>query len=126
MGSTPHHLFLSRVIDHLQTYAHSWILPYLTVMLSTGPLFLSIQWKEYIWSKPARGQEVSVFFPDWFDEVEQTRFFSSFGGSSWHKYDVAFIFWVFPFLPLCLFSKRANSCFGDTVNWCRLKNIGCC
>jgi len=65
-------------------------------MLSTGPLFLSIQWKEYIWSKPARGQEVSVFFPDWFDEVEQTRFFSSFGGSSWHKYDVAFIFWVFP------------------------------
>jgi inositol phosphorylceramide mannosyltransferase catalytic subunit len=105
MGSAPHHPFLDRVLDHLQRYAHSWILPYLTVMLSTGPLFLSAMWKEHIWSHPKKGAEVSVLMPNWyfphfasvvycrFDE-DDTRFFSSFGGSSWHRADVAFIFWV--------------------------------
>ena len=95
MGSAPRHPFLQRVLDHLHIYAHSWILPYLTVMLSTGPLFLSVMWKEYIWTHPKRGDEVSVLMPNWFDD-DETRFFSSFGGSSWHRADVAFIFWVSP------------------------------
>jgi mannosyltransferase OCH1-like enzyme len=64
MGSAPHHPFLDRVLDHLQRYAHSWILPYLTVMLSTGPLFLSVMWKEHIWSHPKKGAEVSVLMPN--------------------------------------------------------------
>ena len=66
MGSAPHHPFLDRVLDHLHRYAHWWVLPYLTVMLSTGPLFLSAMWKEYIWSHPKRGQEISVLMPNWY------------------------------------------------------------
>jgi len=34
-----------------------------------------------------------VVNPNRFEE-DDTRFFSSFGGSSWHRADVAFIFWV--------------------------------
>jgi inositol phosphorylceramide mannosyltransferase catalytic subunit len=76
----------------------------LTVMLSTGPLFLSVMWKEYIRKGPSKGDEVSVLMPNWYSpsryfnifrfETDETRFFSSFGGSSWHRADVAFIFWV--------------------------------
>jgi inositol phosphorylceramide mannosyltransferase catalytic subunit len=66
MGAAPRHPFLSRVIDHLGRYAHSWLLPYLTVMLSTGPLFFSVMWKEYIWSHPGKGQEVRVLLPEWY------------------------------------------------------------
>ena len=104
MGSAPRHAFLVRVLDHLHIYAHTWLLPYLTVMLSTGPLFLSVMWKEYIWKGPSKGDEVSVLMPNWYFKVDlvnmlrfetdETRFFSSFGGSSWHRADVAFIFWV--------------------------------
>jgi len=35
------------------------------------------------------GHEVNLRYDD-----DETRFFSSFGGSSWHRSDVAFIFWV--------------------------------
>lgn len=66
MGSAPHHPFLDRVLDHLKRYAHTWILPYLTVMFSTGPLFLSSMWKEHIWSHPKKGSEVSVLMPNWY------------------------------------------------------------
>lgn len=93
MGFAPKHAFLGRVIDHLQRYGHTWLMPYLTVMLSTGPLFLSVMWKEHIWSRPSFGDEVNVLMPNWYDD-DDTRFFSSFGGSSWHQADVAFIFWV--------------------------------
>ena len=65
MGSAPGHPFFERVIVHLQRYAHTWLLPYLTVMFSTGPLFLSVMWKEYIWSRPKLGDEVSVLLPNW-------------------------------------------------------------
>jgi hypothetical protein len=66
MGAAAKHPFLQRVLDHLHIYAHTWLLPYLTVMLSTGPLFLSVMWKEYIWSHPRLGEEVSVLMPNWY------------------------------------------------------------
>ena len=69
MGSAPNHPFLERVIQKLHIYAHTWLLPYLTVMLSTGPLFLSVMWKEYIWSKPNRGDEISVLMPNWYSSL---------------------------------------------------------
>ena len=47
MGAVPHHPFFLRVIDALPRYDKSWLLPYITVMGSTGPLFLSIIWRHY-------------------------------------------------------------------------------
>lgn len=66
MGSAPRHPYLRLVLDKLHVYAHSWLLPYLTVMFSTGPLFLSVLWKEYIWTRPAKGDEVSLLMPNWY------------------------------------------------------------
>lgn len=42
MGSIPHHPFFERVIQSLERYANNYGMPYITVMSSTGPLFLSI------------------------------------------------------------------------------------
>jgi mannosyltransferase OCH1-like enzyme len=47
MGSVPQHPFFLRVIELLQAYDHSWLVPYITIMYSTGPSFLSVVWKEY-------------------------------------------------------------------------------
>jgi inositol phosphorylceramide mannosyltransferase catalytic subunit len=70
MGAAPHHPFLDRVLDHLQRYGHTWVLPYLTVMLSTGPLFLSAMWKEYLWSHPKKEYEISVLMPNWYAQLD--------------------------------------------------------
>ena len=56
MGSVPHHPFFTLVIESLITYNRNWKLPYITVMYSTGPLFLSVIWQEY---KKGKGRNVA-------------------------------------------------------------------
>jgi mannosyltransferase OCH1-like enzyme len=109
MGSAPNHPFYLRVIQRLEQYARNWRLPYLTVMLSTGPLFLSIMWKEYIMSGPPEELQIAIMPEEWYLSNEHpfltlpryssanTTIFSSFGGSSWHGADANLIFWVRPF-----------------------------
>jgi mannosyltransferase OCH1-like enzyme len=66
MGTSPNHPFYLRVIEKLQKYARNWRLPYLTVMLSTGPLFLSIMWKEYLMSSPPEHLRVAILPEQWY------------------------------------------------------------
>lgn len=47
MGSVPGHPFFESVIRQLQHYNRNWAVSYITVMYSTGPLFLSVIWKKY-------------------------------------------------------------------------------
>jgi len=112
MGSSPNHPFFIRVINNLVGYAKNWRLPYLTVMLSTGPLFLSIMWKEYLMSGPASDSRIAILPEQWYRlfvlrsswtsryNTKNTLIFSSFGGSSWHRGDANFIFWVGQFYDL--------------------------
>ena len=65
MGAIPQHPFFHRVIESLQSYDKSWVLPYITVMYSTGPLFLSVIWKEYMLDAPAtESARVRILMPD--------------------------------------------------------------
>ena len=66
MGTSPNHPFYLRVIEKLEKYARNWRLPYLTVMLSTGPLFLSIMWKEYLMSSPPDHLRVAILPEQWY------------------------------------------------------------
>lgn len=119
MGSVPHHPFFTLVIESLIPYNRNWKLPYVTVMYSTGPLFLSVIWQEY---KRGRGRgvaELSAAIPGvggnvghgngrWDgsemgrvrvlmgDEYNQKpwSFFRWHGGSSWHGKDARLIFWM--------------------------------
>lgn len=98
MGAVPRHPFFSRVIDELQNYDRSWLLSYITVMASTGPLFLSIIWRRYSSEgfnvgDGEDGGRVRILFPEEYQQ-HSWSFFTHHLGNSWHAADVQFIFWV--------------------------------
>ncbi|EDN05038.1 MIPC synthase [Histoplasma capsulatum] len=93
MGAVPQHPFFLRVIDSLQAYNKNWALPYITVMYSTGPLFLSVIWKEYMLSEPTMADRVRILMPDEYNR-HSWSFFTHHQGSSWHGKDARLIFWM--------------------------------
>ncbi|KAJ9642954.1 CSG1/SUR1-like protein [Coniosporium tulheliwenetii] len=94
MGAVPRHPFFLRVIDELPKYDRNWLLPYITVMGSTGPLFLSVVWRRYNTEGLGRdGGRVRVLFPDEYNN-HPWSFFIHHLGNSWHEKDVQFIFWM--------------------------------
>lgn len=106
MGAIPRHPFFLRAIDSLPDYNRNWILPYITVMGSTGPLFLSIIWRHYNSAGPTGLDRVRVLFRDEYNN-HPWSFFTHHRGSSWHGSDVGFIFWMaqhWIFLTVCGFT----------------------
>ncbi|KAI9741912.1 MAG: hypothetical protein M1834_000301 [Cirrosporium novae-zelandiae] len=93
MGSVPQHPFFLQVIDSLQSYDRSWILPYITVMYSTGPLFLSVIWKHWLDSNQPEDSRVRILSQDEYNR-HAWSFFSHHQGSSWHGSDARLIFWA--------------------------------
>ncbi|RDL35089.1 putative CSH1 catalytic subunit of a mannosylinositol phosphorylceramide (MIPC) synthase [Venustampulla echinocandica] len=93
MGSVPHHPFFRKVIESLEYYNRSWVLPYITVMYSTGPLFLSVLWVEYLRVDPAPEDAVRLLMPAEYKGHDYS-FFNISKGSSWHGKDAQTIFWM--------------------------------
>jgi inositol phosphorylceramide mannosyltransferase catalytic subunit len=98
MGATPRHPFFLYVIDQLQAYNRQWGLPYITIMSSTGPLFLSVIWKRYMQLHWKEGVDwkgrVRVLTPREYYQHDTSFFDLHYGGSSWHGNDAKFITWV--------------------------------
>ena len=114
MGSVPHHPFFTLVIESLIPYDRNWKLPYITVMYSTGPLFLSVIWQKYKqgrardpvtdvlhttsaatagrWDGSETGR-VRVLMADEYNR-QPWAFFRWHGGSSWHGKDARLVFWM--------------------------------
>ena len=114
MGCVPHDAFFTRVIEYRIPYKRGGKLPYITVMYSTGPLFLSVIWQEY---KRGRGADsgvpgvlgnsaaqsgrwdgsdmgrVRVLMADEYNK-QPWAFFRWHGGSSWHGKDARLVFWM--------------------------------
>jgi inositol phosphorylceramide mannosyltransferase catalytic subunit len=93
MGSIPRHPFFLRTIDSLPEYNRNWPLPYLTVMASTGPLFLSLIWIHHRNTKPVGNDVVRILFPDEYNNHAWSFFLHNLG-NSWHSTDVQLIFWM--------------------------------
>lgn len=93
MGAIPRHPFFLKAIDSLPNYNRKWILPYITVMASTGPLFLSIIWRHYNNANPEGADRVRILFPDEYNN-HPWSFFTHHLGNSWHNNDVKLIFWM--------------------------------
>lgn len=90
MGSVPKHPYFTKVINNLERYNHNWFVSYITIMYSTGPLFLSVLWKQYRrWGVP-EGNEVRLLRPI-NGTVHASHFFYQGKGSSWHQDDAQFI-----------------------------------
>lgn len=101
MGAVPQHPFFLRVIESLQGANRKWILPYITIMASTGPLFLSVVWKKWMGEHSDLIQDgsnewkgrVRVLMPDEY-KLHSWSFFNIYKGSSWHGNDARLIFWM--------------------------------
>ncbi|KAE8361458.1 MIPC synthase subunit [Aspergillus caelatus] len=109
MGSVPQHPFFVRVTQMLQQHDRHWVLPYITIMYSTGPLFLSVIWKEYIQDYPSERNRVRILMQDEYQKYSWS-FFTHHLGNSWHGKDARFIFWMgqhWMFVTLCGFLLAA-------------------
>ena len=98
MGAIPQHPFFLRVMESLQGANRSWILPYITIMASTGPLFLSVIWKKWMGEHASMDPEtwvgrVRVLMPDEY-KMHAWSFFETYNGSSWHGKDARLVFWM--------------------------------
>lgn len=112
MGAVPHHPFFKMVMEELKSYDRGWVLPYITVMASTGPLFLSVIWRHYCddgfnVGDEADGGRIRILFPDMYQGKEWS-FFTHHLGNSWHGYDVQLIFWVC--MDSILLNPYTNTC----------------
>jgi mannosyltransferase OCH1-like enzyme len=98
MGAVPDHPFFNFVVDQIRDYDRSWLLPYITVMGSTGPLFLSVLWRHWVSNggnvgDGVDGGRVRIIFPEEYNG-HPWSFFTHHLGNSWHAADVQLIFWV--------------------------------
>ncbi|EUC44122.1 glycosyltransferase family 32 protein [Bipolaris oryzae ATCC 44560] len=93
MGAVPRHPFFLKAIDSLTDYNRRWPLPYVTVMASTGPLYLSLIWRHYNNAGPVDEERVRILFPDEYNN-HSWSFFTHHLGNSWHRTDVKIIFWL--------------------------------
>jgi mannosyltransferase OCH1-like enzyme len=93
MGSVPRHKFFLNAIDRLPDYNRRWPLPYITVMASTGPLYLSVIWRHYNKAQPEGADRVRILFPAEYNN-HGWSFFTHHLGNSWHSNDVKLIFWM--------------------------------
>lgn len=90
MGSIPKHDFFKKIIDNLQKFNRNWLLSYITIMYSTGPLFVSVLWKQYMRSNIQPGHGVRILRPESRQPLH-TIFFYDVEGSSWHNADAQFM-----------------------------------
>ncbi|TVY85199.1 Mannosyl phosphorylinositol ceramide synthase CSH1 [Lachnellula suecica] len=93
MGSVPQHPFFTHVIESLASYNRNWGMPYISVMYSTGPLFLSVMWREYLWKKREPIDRLRILMPDEYSK-QAWAFFKISKGNSWHGKDAQTIFWM--------------------------------
>ncbi|KFY59663.1 hypothetical protein V497_04150 [Pseudogymnoascus sp. VKM F-4516 (FW-969)] len=106
MGAIPHHPFFQRVIQSLERYANNYGMPYITVMSSTGPLFLSIIWKQYMSEERPDQDQVRVLMPPEYRNNAWSIFYIA-KGNSWHGKDAQTIFWMGKHWMLLTFSGFA-------------------
>lgn len=91
MGAAPRHPFFQHVIDGLIPSNHFYGLNYLTVMFSTGPLFLTERYNTF-----PHKSDIKIIAP----KLEYTLW-TQWGGSTWHGGDGKLIAWIYYNQTLC-------------------------
>lgn len=103
LGSVPGHPFFLKAIHNLKKYNRSWILPYITIMFSTGPLYLSVILEKYFREKTNDDPTVKILLQSDY-KGHPNSFFQISRGSSWHKDDAHFIKTLGRHIPLAVFA----------------------
>lgn len=106
MGSSPSHPYFNLLVNSLQSYNINHGTPYLTIMGSAGPHFVSFVWRKYL--KRTAGvipvqPRVRILMPaEVFDATGEAisdgslieDFFTQEKGGTWHTWDVKVFYWL--------------------------------
>ncbi|EJU06264.1 glycosyltransferase family 32 protein, partial [Dacryopinax primogenitus] len=102
MLSAPRHPFMRRAIDSLQSFDHTWMMNYPTVMFSTGPMFISSIYGLYTsvsgYPRTLEGEvrvlPKSLYGKNASPEEAPHAFFEHYYGSSWHSDDAGLVLFL--------------------------------
>ena len=94
--STPKHPFFTLILQRLEEYNRNLLMPYLTVMYTTGPLFLSAIWIEYLQGNSRGGNTLERLHVLIQGPVKGDNYglWKNIKGGSWHKNDMYVILWM--------------------------------
>ena len=110
MGTVPHHPYFRMLINSLDSYNYNWLMPYMTIMNSAGPHFVSMVWSTYL-SKTDKA-DVRILAQEEYAGNEWS-FFTKEAGGTWHHWDTALFKWVghhiIIFVTACFVSLCAAS-----------------
>ena len=114
MGTRRNHPYFSLLTRRLQAYNYNWLFPYMTIMNSAGPHFVSMVWEEYLRTRRGSDDEVRVLMQEEYAGSEWS-FFTKTQGGSWNHWDTAAFKWagrhVYLFSIMCFLSICAvTSC----------------
>lgn len=116
MGSVPGHPFFVKVLESLQTYKRNWLVPYITIMFSTGPLFVSVMLVQYKRLTLSDMSQVRVLLSNDY-KTNPSAFFSIAPGSSWHLDDAKFIKSLANHIGLAVFCGFCIAGLVFTLEW---------
>lgn len=116
MGSVPGHLFFIKAIENLQRYQRNWLVPYITIMFSTGPLFLSVMLMQYKRKGVPEAGKVRILLPNDY-KTQSTSFFTIAPGSSWHLDDAKLIKSLANHIGLAVFGGFLIAGFVFLLEW---------
>ena len=89
MFGSKENAFLEYIIQRLQEKNRWFGLPYLTVLFSTGPMFLSLACINY----PSAKTDILALSPELYSETD-ARYFLHLPGSTWHSTDAFVVKWL--------------------------------
>jgi len=92
MGSVRNHPYFLTLTKSLQAYNINWLLPYLVIMNSAGPHFVSLVWHTYMGSRP-RQDEVRILRQEEY-AGHAWSFFTKEEGGSWNEWDTLVFKWI--------------------------------
>ena len=114
LAATPKHPFFSLVLERLEEYNRNLLVQYVTIMYTTGPLFLSAIWIEYLGGPTSGGsplERLRVLMPGP-KAGDNYGFWKNVQGGSWHGNDMYVMFWLGDHLIL---ATLLGICIGITV-----------
>ena len=92
MGTSKNGPYFKLLIHRLKAYNYNWVLPYMTIMNSAGPHFVSLVWIEYLGMSP-RQEEVRILMQDDYAGNDWS-FFTKEQGGTWNHWDTRAFKWV--------------------------------
>lgn len=130
MGTRKQGPYFQLLVNRLQAYDYNWVLPYMTIMNSAGPHFVSLVWEEYLKMRPRR-EEVRILMQEEY-AGNYWSFFTKEQGGTWNHWDTRAFKWagdhivfvsITCFLGICLLTACAWWIGWKVAVWLRTKGV---